>query len=436
MVAESHRKRSFRGIGRFHVGNLMSKQIIGDEALSAAPATDSSGEAVVATDVPAAPVQSKVRADGRVTRTPEAPDECRTDTCTAIALGWQTAALYLNTGASGSDEGADDLAPELSGRGSLKAPRRAAARQLGVGVMRLEPLLAGVGLPLPVIDQAGNLDSLTPTEFKKRVADFNEVAIEMLTAADYRVGKGYTLGRKLANMAMTTPIYDPQWTQAEVPDVRQDLDKICGWIDALRSVLPDHAAKPVFDGIDHWKAWLVNPIRADKAPCQQASDSPLDADVLAVVTTVLGLQVRVWRGLLTGEKSALDFLSSKDYVASAEQMVTVYRRIVWGFVRQWWRYLAAGTTALTGIIAIPLIFAQGTAGALGALVATLAAVGVTGKTVSATLSRTVGNVAHSLMNAELDTASGMATTGLPFGVNSDQLKPLTPLKATTGLGPS
>jgi hypothetical protein len=237
-------------------------------------------------------------------------------------------------------------------------------------------------------------------------------------------------------MAMTTRIYNPQWTQAEVPDVRQDLDKICGWIDALRSVLPDHAAKPILDGIDHWKAWLVNPIRADKAPCQQASDSPLDADVLAVVTTVLGLQVRVWRGLLTGEKSALDFLSSKDYVASAEQMVTVYRRIVWGFIRQWWRYLAAGALALTGIIAILLIFAQGTAGALGALVATLAAVGVTGKTVSATLSRTVGNVAHSLMNAELDTASGMATTVLPFGVNSDQLKPPTPSKATTGLRPS
>jgi hypothetical protein len=86
----------------------------------------------------------------------------------------------------------------LHGHGSLGDKRNEAAlNQITAGLNRLGPLFMDAGLHPP------KLPTLTtdPGEVSGELKRFNDSAIVALTAADFQVGKGYTAGRKLANMS-------------------------------------------------------------------------------------------------------------------------------------------------------------------------------------------------------------------------------------------
>lgn len=232
---------------------------------------------------------------------------------------------------------------------------------------------------------------------------FNEAALPRFYATDFRIGKGYTLGRTLANLSLAPPM---KLGDASFDAVQQQLAKLYGVVQDLQSAFPHHAAKPVVEGIDLWRLWLRAPV---SAVGQQVD--PIDEAVGTEVRTALARQGRIWRALLSGERSATDILSARDYFDAGQSFVYGYQRMITTFRRNWWRYVISAGVALAGVVTVLLLFGAGAAGAVGGTVAALAGIGVTGKTVSSAL------IERSLAEAEIDTAVGLAAARLPFGID-------------------
>lgn len=341
--------------------------------------------------------------------------QARTATCAAVALGWQAAQLYLSVGqqASAAEAPSDELPSTLGGRGSLSADDRLGVMQIHAGVVRLAPALNAAGLYDKDLELPANFADRDGEQRRRDITTFNEAALLRLYATDFRIGKGYTLGRALSNLSLAPPLTPGD---ASFEAVQCKLLKVCYWVQDLRSVLPDHAAKPVLDGVNLWRAWLQ-----DRALARRNTGDPGGEAVEREVKAALRRQGVVWRALLSGEKSATDVLSAQSYFDAGQTLIYNYRRMLTSFLRHWWPYAIAVGAALSGIIAVLLVFGGGTAGAIGAAATALAAIGVTGKTISTAVTNAVAPVERSLAEAEIDTAVGLAATRLPFDLDPRKL---------------
>src|SRR4029453_13512495 len=78
-----------------------------------------------------------------------------------------------------------------------------------------------------------------------------------LTAADFRLGKAYGLGRALAQTALLPDAKHPETFQQTFARFR--LDNLLGWLADLRSAFPPHAAEAVSGSLQAWAAWSDAP---------------------------------------------------------------------------------------------------------------------------------------------------------------------------------
>ena len=136
-----------------------------------------------------------------------------------------------------------------------------------------------------------------------------------------------------------------------------------------------------------------------------------DYALITSVNECLALQARRWRGILTGEKDPADMLSTTSYLNAATSLVSNYMHLGRTYLLRWWPYLVTVGVVAGAVIVLILLVGNGAAASVvAAIVAGLAAVGVTGRSVSAALSKAAGGVEKSLVQAELDAAMGAAAT--------------------------
>ena len=346
----------------------------------------------------------------------------------AIELGWCMAELYARVKpdslpppeAPGATLPMVSLAPEpgrinlqedLPGLGSL--PDRQELQLLidraNVGYHKLELVISHAGLAVAAPEDWASLayQRASPEvryQLARSVLQFHTGLLVALTACDHQVGLAYGLGRAVADLS-TRPRADNQASLTD--DLRSGRVRIIvGWLGELHTVLPAHSAGAVMGSITQWQQWAASPTW---------NGVPLDWDAHGNdVVGALAEQGKRWRLLLTGQIAALDQLSPEGYVQAAGYMVGRIREILQRLLAQYWPWVTVITLVMVaGVVgSLLLLHSPGTKG-LGVAISVFGWLGVTGRSVSGGLQRTLSHVEQSLWDAELDLAAAWATTMLP-----------------------
>lgn len=318
---------------------------------------------------------------------PPAPDP---RVAAAFALGWQMAELYrpgpmaqMQPAAESDLPGLGRLEPDDRGQISILQVRAALAKLTDAVTA------AKLTMPDPTKLFACFDGTATPDAQAAAVRDLHVQLLATLTAADFRLGKAYGLGRALAD---TCRISGEDGLAVEFGANRIAL--IRSWLDDLATAFPPHAAKSVSASLAAWAAGV-----------------PAGGDVAGALA-VLDRQGQLWRSLLSGEKSSLDMLATSDYLTAADRLLQSTRRLVLTSIKRFPVLVTAIVVLFAGGVA--LMWASGSSGSIAAGAAgILASAGLTWKGLGSSVGGLVGRLEQHLWGAELDGAVATATTLWP-----------------------
>jgi hypothetical protein len=311
------------------------------------------------------------------------------DVCDAFALGWQMAQLYRPENLSRPKHSSHDL----PGVGSL------------TGVQRAEILVAQVEAAVVKVKQPLSEAELTPPDLaalqaavkepkeqrQAAVLAVHEKLLSVLTAADYRLGTAYGLGRALADTCLKP--HDAKTVREELSPYR--VANLLGWLDALSSSFPAHAANPVASSLECWQAWA-----------KTADDAAIDAEL-----GQLRQQGRLWRAVLSGEKHATSLLEIDGYLEASRDLAHRLRQIALGAARRF-PVLVTVILVLLGV-GVWLVVEGSTSSLLGGATSLLVALGLTWKGLGTTVGKLAEHAEQPLWGAAVDTAVSGAITLLP-----------------------
>jgi hypothetical protein len=310
----------------------------------------------------------------------------------AFALGWQLAELYRPDRRRKTKPVAEDDLPGL-GRFTVDEWTHLGLDQVQAGITKLQDAITGAGLDVPDAETfAASVPSITdPAQRSEKIRQFHVDLLSTLTAADFRLGKAYGLGRALAD------------TTRHPKDFREELKpgrmaNLTEWTLDLATAFQPHASHAVAASMDAWSTWST-------------TTGTTNGDDAAVLRT-LAAQGRTWRSLLSGEKRASSVLETGDYVKAGEGLVERSKSLVGQFLRHYW--WLAGLIAILFVGGIAVILLGGNARSLVTGAATiLAGLGLTWKGVGATLGTAAARLEEPVWGAELDAVISSRITKLP-----------------------
>jgi hypothetical protein len=299
----------------------------------------------------------------------------------AFALGWQMAEIYRpDAPAQAAAPQAGDL-PDLSQLSSAEWDE-IGLFQLQSGISKLSEAIAVAGLEIPDAQQFS--EQLRPLAAEDRVAalrNFHIGLLATLTAADFRLGKAYGLGRALADATRLPGNYHVELQSSRV-------SVLAAWIRQLATAFPPHASHAVASSIERWSAWAANPPQSGEAS---------EAQVLPHLPS----QGRLWRSLLSGEKRGVDMLHQTDYLTAGEQLIKNAGALAVRFLRHYiWPCLGALALLIAGIVV--MFVAGNPAGIVSGAAAIAAGLGFGWKTIGTSLGGAAARVEAPLWGAALD----------------------------------
>ncbi len=303
------------------------------------------------------------------------------------------------------------LQDDLPGLGHLpdRQEKQLLIDRIDAGLHKIKPVIVAAGLPVPdrgdwvpLAYHQGSAEGRY--QLARSVLQFHGDLLMVLTASDYQVGLAYGLGRALADMALR-PQADKPYSLTD--DLSEDRVKtISGWLGELRGALPAHSVGAVMGSIAQWQQWAASPTW-DGEPLKW-DDHSKD------VVSLLRRQGKRWQLLLTGQVAALDQLGPEDYVQASGYMIGRIRQILQQVLVQYWPWVTVITVVMLGaVVGSLLLLNSAAAKGIGVAVSVFGWLGVTGRSVSGELQRTVSQVEQSLWGGELDLAAAWANTLLP-----------------------
>jgi hypothetical protein len=404
---------------------------------------------------------------GRTGTTPEAAgssvggraDAARDGVISAFVLGWHVAELF-HTPLPRSMQRRQTRSDKLIGMGELDPLSRA---RLLLAQVRADMERAwrydNSGQQAPDLDPVQSLlqaEIRQPGQLQAAVAALHQQLLMTLTAADFRLGKAYGLGRALAETVLLPDAKNPQTFQQVF--ARYRLGNLLGWLADLKSAFPPHAAEAVRGSLQTWAAWSEAPTlrlaldgqrpatdaeaesqplgtAATRAPTarvpppartafrsrrarhpRQLPTRPVDwgsaADRESIIRA-LRRQGQLWQALLSGEKDGVDLLATDDYLLAADQLLGHIRRLTLDLLRRFW--IATVTVAAVLAAALVTVFTVRTASPVIAAVLTAAgAIGLSWKSAASGLGRVLAQAQRPLWESELDVNVANAVTALPW----------------------
>jgi hypothetical protein len=298
----------------------------------------------------------------------------------AFALGWQMAEVYRPDRRRSSEAATDDDLPEIEHLGAVEL-QAMGLLQVQAGITKLRPSICGAGLEEPDAERFADLieEIDDPQAGRQAIRAFHIDLLATLSAADFRLGKAYGLGRALADATQSPP----HWHAGLASD---RIAIVATWIRELASVLPPHAAHPVAQSLEAWGRWAQ----------EQSGDG-------GDTRQKLPAQGRLWRSLLSGEKEPTEVLEIGDYLSAGEGMLQRNGELAGKFLRHYWRLVSIAIVLLG--VGIWLIVGPGSGLAAGLGAATIfTSVGLTWKGLGTSLGKAGAHVEEPLWQAELDQA--------------------------------
>ena len=323
----------------------------------------------------------------------------------AFSLGWQMAELYRPDMTVVAPAATGDL-PSLR---RLDAAQRAviAVNQINTALFKLAPAIKAAGLAVP--DAAGIAGRFpagqSEADREGAVLALHVEILSLLTAADVRLGKGYGLGRALADTCRQSV----SWPAAIKEFAPDRVARIRSWIDDLASALPAHAGHSVSASLRQWGDYM-QAHAADQAAAGAALPS-------------LARQGELWRALLSGEKSGPDMLEVPHYLDAAGRLLDTARGLVTHYASRFKLLIAGAVFLFLGGIALMLAIGSSAAIVAGAG-GILASVGLTWKGVGGTVGGLGAKLEHQVWEAEIDTAITDAITMLPTAAGVSAAPPI------------
>jgi hypothetical protein len=238
------------------------------------------------------------------------------DVLVAFRLGWHVAQLY-HDGAVGRHSGElsepEGTLPEaLPGASSLTPAAQAQMvfREIQAERHLLTKPCQPADVTLPDLGAVDNALKETRRDVKLQVLALHKALLTNLTAADFRFGKAYDLGRALAE---TVLLPDSERREAYASQLEaQRVATLCNSLDDLSSAFPPHAARAVGETLRKWRDWVDLH--------QGAILGAVAAQGGKELTRALRDQGRLWRALLSGEKRPGDLLEAQHYVSAATNL--------------------------------------------------------------------------------------------------------------------
>jgi hypothetical protein len=300
----------------------------------------------------------------------------------AFALGWQIAEIYRPHPPPAPPGGEDDHLPGLSDL-SGDEYARVGLYQVQAGITKLWWTIAAAGLDVPNAETfADELQGVAGVDRDAAVEVFHIEVLATLTGADFRLGKGYGLGRALADLTRNPADWRTELSRGRVAT-------LAAWLRDLSTVLPAHAGHVVASSLEEWAEW--------------AADPPGDAAREALDVAQLQAQGRLWRSLISGEKRATQMLEISDYVAAGEKLLQSTARLAKPVLRHHLAVLIAAVVLFVAGIVV-MLATDDPAGIVSGAGVILTAVGIGWKGLGTTVGRTIAKAETPLWEAALDVA--------------------------------
>jgi hypothetical protein len=301
----------------------------------------------------------------------------------AFALGWQVAEIYRPDPPAPAPPGEDDHLPALSDL-SPDEYARVGLYQVQAGITKLRHGILNAGLTVPDAQAfAWRVTGLVGEERDRAVEGFHIKLLATLTAADFRLGKGYGLGRALADVTRS-----PADWRAELAPSR--VATLAAWLRDLSTALPPHAGHVVASSVDEWGRWAAQA----PPPGDDAAREGLDVALLEA-------QGRLWRSLISGEKRATEMLEISDYVAAGESLLQSTARLARPVLKHHAPVLIAAVVLFVAGIVVMLV-TDDAAGIVSGAGVILTALGIGWKGLGTTVGKTIAKVETPLWEAALD----------------------------------
>lgn len=310
----------------------------------------------------------------------------------AFALGWQMAELYRPGSTNVVTPAIENDLPDLDGFGSDDRGQ-ISILQVRAALARLSDTITAAKLTMP--DPTALFACFDGTATREAqaaaVRDLHVKLVATLTAADFRLGKAYRLGRALADICRV-PANPEQLRKELEPSL---VAQLRAWLCELSTAFPAHAAKSVSSSLGSWNTCVEN-----------KAGNPDEA------VATIGSQGHIWRSLLSGEKCGVDCLTTSDYIDTAGRVLHSIRRLALSFIRHFPVLITFIVVLFAGGIA--LMWASASSGSIAAGAAgVLASIGLTWKGLGSSIGALVERGEQHLWGAEIDAAVSVAITLWP-----------------------
>jgi hypothetical protein len=330
----------------------------------------------------------------------------------AFALGWQMAELYRPS----SRRRTTKLDGDLPGLSSLSDEQRAAilVAQVKAGLTKLAPSIAQSGLPpvdLSALEAAVKKEG--DVTLAAAVEKAHEDLLRTLTAANFRFGKAYGLGRALADTCRKP---------TNVTTFNEELEEhrianLHGWLDDLSSAFPPHAAHSVASSLQRWVQWAA------------ANEADAQANAGRDALGALRRQGELWRALLSAEKSGTGMLEIENYLDAARDLAHQMHIVLRGLIRRlpW----LVGLAAALLLVGVGLLILGGSSEIVAGAGSIVAAIGLTWKGIGGALGQLAGKLEQPLWGAVLDDSIANAITLLPGNTHDNRERAKVALQMST-----